>query len=239
MHASMMLPRLKCLNIMKQAYLTCTMQATSERQKQASRRSQLRRVKTGSWLTSWIRWLSLKAGYVLSDHTRNALILAVFAFKVSVLALTDLNLSNSNTILIKFAYSTRPEAHYRARLSHRVGPNYNCLIVMQELTENTVTMQLLEWWYTSGEQRLGSQKTTVVPPPPPLLGPHADGIALPRNPDICPLCRRGRTNPAMAVPSGYVFCYPCIFDHVSQYGCCPVTRLPASIDQIRRLYQSQ
>ena len=102
-----------------------------------------------------------------------------------------------------------------------------------------IWMQLLEWWYTSGEQRLGSQKNTVVPPPPPLLGPHPDGIALPKNAETCPLCRRTRTNPAMAVPSGYVFCYPCIFDHVSHYGCCPVTRLPAHIDQIRRLYQSQ
>lgn len=61
------------------------MQASSERQKQASRRSQLRRAKSDFWLISWLRWASLKAGYVLSDHTRNALILAVFAFKVGIL----------------------------------------------------------------------------------------------------------------------------------------------------------
>ena len=61
------------------------MQASTERQKQASRRSQLRRAKTGFWLTSWLRWASMKAGYILSDHTRNALILAVFAFKVNAL----------------------------------------------------------------------------------------------------------------------------------------------------------
>ncbi len=57
-------------------------QASSGRQKQASRRSQLRRANTGFWLTSWLRWASMKAGFILSDHTRNALILAVFAFKV-------------------------------------------------------------------------------------------------------------------------------------------------------------
>ena len=100
-------------------------------------------------------------------------------------------------------------------------------------------LQLLEWWYTSAEQKLALQKNLAVPPPPPLLGPHPDGVALPRNPETCPLCRQKRTNPAMAVPSGYVFCYPCLFAHASRYGCCPVTRQPTNVDQIRRLFQSQ
>lgn len=51
--------------------------------------------------------------------------------------------------------------------------------------------------------------------------------------------RKQRTNPAMVISSGYVFCYPCIFHHVSRHGFCPVTRMPAGVDQLRRLYQSQ
>ena len=47
-----------------------------------------------------------------------------------------------------------------------------------------------------------------------------------------------RTNPAMTSVSGYTFCYPCLFNSVTREQCCPVTRIPASIDSIRRLYQS-
>jgi peroxin-12 len=38
--------------------------------------------------------------------------------------------------------------------------------------------------------------------------------------------------------SGYVFCYPCLFRHVSGAHCCPVTRTPASLDHIRKLYDA-
>lgn len=47
-----------------------------------------------------------------------------------------------------------------------------------------------------------------------------------------------RTNPAMVEVSGFTFCYPCAFRHVSEHGCCPVTRFPATVDNVRRLYQS-
>jgi peroxin-12 len=42
----------------------------------------------------------------------------------------------------------------------------------------------------------------------------------------------------MTTVSGYAFCYPCIFTHVQQHGRCPVTHIPATVDSIRRLYQS-
>lgn len=99
-------------------------------------------------------------------------------------------------------------------------------------------LQLLEWWYTSAEEKLGAQKALPPPPPPPIPHPAADGLQLPEDPAVCPICRKRRTNPAMVSSSGYVFCYPCIFGSVELNGCCPVTRLPAIVDQIRRLYQS-
>ena len=52
------------------------------------------------------------------------------------------------------------------------------------------------------------------------------------------LCLQTRTNPAMTSVSGYTFCYPCLFNFMTREQCCPVTRIPASIDSIRRLYQS-
>lgn len=100
-------------------------------------------------------------------------------------------------------------------------------------------LQLLEWWYLSGEERLAAnQKQTPPPPPPAPPLPHPEGVALPSDPSICPLCLTKRTNPAMAVVSGYVFCYPCLFNYVGRVGCCPVTRNPMTVAQMRRLYQS-
>ncbi len=97
--------------------------------------------------------------------------------------------------------------------------------------------QLLEWWYTSAEQRLGGSKALPPPPPPPAPLPAPGGVPLPADITRCPLCRHPRTNPAMVAVSGYVFCYPCAHRFVAEQGCCPVTRLPCSVEHIRRLYQ--
>ncbi len=50
--------------------------------------------------------------------------------------------------------------------------------------------------------------------------------------------RHKRVNPALLAVSGYVFCYPCLFNWVAEEGCCPVTRFPAGIDHIRKLYEA-
>jgi hypothetical protein len=59
-------------------------QVQAERAKQQARQRELGAVRSGSSLL--IKRLAqeglLRAGYALSDHTRNALILAVFGFKV-------------------------------------------------------------------------------------------------------------------------------------------------------------
>ena len=42
----------------------------------------------------------------------------------------------------------------------------------------------------------------------------------------------------MVEVSGYAFCYPCAFRHVSEHGRCPVTLQQATVDNVRRLYQN-
>ena len=129
-----------------------------------------------------LRVAALKTSWAVSDHSRSALILAVFGFK------------------------------------------------------------LLEWWYLSGEHRLGGGDRKALPPPPPPPAPlpagaAAGGVPLPRDRALCPLCLRRRTNPALATCSGYVFCYPCLHAYVLDEGCCPVTRIACGVDGIRRLFQ--
>ncbi|KAI0528794.1 hypothetical protein KFK09_001337 [Dendrobium nobile] len=96
--------------------------------------------------------------------------------------------------------------------------------------------KMMEWWYQSAEERMSAP--TVYPPPPPPPHPKVanDGIPLPPDRTICPLCSQKRVNPSVVAVSGFVFCYSCIFKYVSQYKRCPVTLLPASVEQIRRLF---
>ncbi|KAK3012009.1 hypothetical protein RJ639_011140 [Escallonia herrerae] len=96
--------------------------------------------------------------------------------------------------------------------------------------------KMMEWWYQSAEERMSAP--TVYPPPPPPPPPKVakEGIPLPPDRTICPLCSQKRANPSVVAVSGFVYCYACVFKYVSQYKRCPVTLMPATVDQIRRLF---
>jgi peroxin-12 len=94
----------------------------------------------------------------------------------------------------------------------------------------------LEWWYTSAEDKLASNKALPPPPPPRAPMPAPGGVGLPPSREHCPLCKQKRVNPAVLAVSGYVYCYPCVFNHVMEQGCCPVTRFPATLEHVRKLY---
>ncbi|KAI4378992.1 hypothetical protein MLD38_016402 [Melastoma candidum] len=96
--------------------------------------------------------------------------------------------------------------------------------------------KMMEWWYQSAEERMLAP--TVYPPPPPPPPPKVakEGIPLPSDRTLCPLCSQKRANPSVVTVSGFVFCYACIFKYVSQYKRCPVTLMPASAADVRRLF---
>ncbi|VDK48041.1 unnamed protein product [Anisakis simplex] len=54
--------------------------------------------------------------------------------------------------------------------------------------------------------------------------------------DKCPICLRPRQNDTVLNVSGYVFCYECISEYVSRERKCPVTSLPAKIDNLIRIF---
>lgn len=98
--------------------------------------------------------------------------------------------------------------------------------------------KILEWWFTSAEERLSAGAALPPPPPPKAPHPHPQGVGLPASPGDCPLCRRPRSNPAQVATSGYVFCYPCAFAYVAEHGRCPVSWLPAGLEHLRKLYDA-
>ncbi|XP_071724830.1 peroxisome biogenesis protein 12 [Rutidosis leptorrhynchoides] len=96
--------------------------------------------------------------------------------------------------------------------------------------------KMMEWWYQSAEERMSAPTVYPPPPPPPRPKVAKDGISLPGDRTLCPLCTQKRANPSVVTISGFVFCYSCIFKYISQYNHCPVTLMPAAVDQIRRLF---
>jgi len=95
--------------------------------------------------------------------------------------------------------------------------------------------RFLEWWFA--DNRVGTESRPIPPPPEPLKR-SADGLEIPADKSVCPICKNPRTNPALLASSGYVFCYPCIFNYVKEYEQCPITRQPSETDQVRKIYET-
>ncbi|KAK0206214.1 cyclin-dependent protein kinase inhibitor [Desarmillaria ectypa] len=98
-------------------------------------------------------------------------------------------------------------------------------------------IKFLEWWYSPGSPARSLSTSPLGPavPPPCMLPPHPQGIPFDTQKyGICPLCQRSINN-ATALPSGYVFCYRCAYDHIEKHGKCPITLLPSRVWQLRKV----
>lgn len=97
--------------------------------------------------------------------------------------------------------------------------------------------KFLEWWYSpsSPARSMSTAPTGPILPPPAMLKPHPQGVPFdPTQYGQCPLCKNTIAN-ATAIPSGYVFCYKCIFGHVEESKQCPVTLVSTQIWQLRKV----
>lgn len=98
--------------------------------------------------------------------------------------------------------------------------------------------KFIEWWY-SPQNRNNVQVRLPIPQPPKQSKQHKDStILLPNHKTLCPLCNHNRVNTA-CLHTGYTFCYTCIHSYLQTHDVCPITLLPANVDQIRRIYEEQ
>jgi len=97
-------------------------------------------------------------------------------------------------------------------------------------------IRFLQWWY-SPDNAQRQVRPKAAPPPPPKARRHPKGVRVPSDSRKCPLCYRTRVNAAL-LPSGFVFCYTCIFNHLKTHGSCPVTRRPCRMEDLRKIYES-
>ena len=98
--------------------------------------------------------------------------------------------------------------------------------------------RFMDWWYTSDNNAVARPKMAVVPAPTAASPRHPEGVLLPQDRSLCGLCNQPRTN-AAATPTGFVFCYPCIFAYAGEHGRCPVTHCRMQQGAIRRVYEAQ
>ena len=98
-------------------------------------------------------------------------------------------------------------------------------------------IKFLEWWYSpsSPARALSAAPNGPLVPPPRLLTPHPEGVGVDsREYGTCPICK-GPISNATALPTGYVFCYRCIYAFIEKQGKCPVTLVPSHIWQLRKV----
>jgi peroxin-12 len=135
--------------------------------------------------------------------------------------------------------SLGPPANLKDRLMHlfKSAPRLVLDSLRILLPLSIFFVRFLEWWYSpsSPARALSAPPKGPPIPPPRVLMPHPKGKQVDStNFGECPICREPVQN-ATAAPSGYVFCYRCIYAHVEKAGKCPVTLVPVNIWQLRKI----
>ncbi len=54
----------------------------------------------------------------------------------------------------------------------------------------------------------------------------------------CPICHKNINNAAVLTVSGHVFCLVCISEKVKRDLKCPITNIPCTINNVRKIYKS-
>lgn len=167
--------------------------------------------------------------------------LGLHALGIHVCRATGQELMDTSSRISKIRSCERDRLRGPPWLKALQGALLSCTYTMLDYAQTGLIaavffFKMMEWWYQSAEERMSAP--TVYPPPPPPPPPKVakEGIPLPSDRTICPLCSQKRTNPSVVAVSGFVFCYACIFKYVSQYKRCPITLMLANVDQIRRLF---
>lgn len=100
--------------------------------------------------------------------------------------------------------------------------------------------QFGNWYYNNRESLVqdgdgggGSSNNRSIPPEPPL---KRDKTPVLQDPRLCFLCKRSwrHRNPAQSI-GGYIFCYSCLSQHLSEHETCPISNQKMLPKQIRTI----
>ncbi|EFX83681.1 hypothetical protein DAPPUDRAFT_301589 [Daphnia pulex] len=94
-------------------------------------------------------------------------------------------------------------------------------------------IQFLEWWFTNQSSQAKSMLSLPIPPPPHSIVQNQH--SKPRI-GVCPLCQQQWKNECVLRVSGYVYCYRCILPYLKENNKCPISKLPASPNDLIRIF---
>lgn len=114
--------------------------------------------------------------------------------------------------------------------------------IQTSLMFSAILFKFFEWWYAPSNaeareralRRSRGNSSRTRPPPPPTCPEGLTPLRRAPRDCECPLCGRRIRNPALS-SSGALFCYTCITHYAREHGRCPLTKMPCTEGQIRRV----
>ncbi|VDN91240.1 unnamed protein product [Brugia pahangi] len=177
--------------------------------------------------------------YIMEKLEKFHLLLSIFLLKIAyILSLCNVHspeLKFANVHLVKLSEMELGEAN-------RKKP-WRLLAILTTILTRCITfglyfIQFLDFYYNSNigenfrmEQRVRNWK---YPSAPHKKLRESSVLLLETN--KCPLCLQQRVNDTALAVSGYVFCYGCIYSYVEQEMKCPITNLPANVDDLIKIF---
>lgn len=140
------------------------------------------------------------------------------------LFLSGIGLRHANPLEVTFSFMDIIKGN--VKLSTVLGT-----FILRTLEFGGFFLQFLQWYQdSSASHKITAQLPT---PDPPQLDRNASKFS-----NICPICYQDFVIPTALSVSGYTYCYKCITKHLKKQQNCPVTNLPASADDLVRIYDN-
>nr|SVE93781.1 EOG090X0AIN [Scapholeberis mucronata] len=119
------------------------------------------------------------------------------------------------------------------KLKHGGDNNTSTVSLTKMIELSAFFIQFLEWWFTNQSSQAKSMLSLPIPPPPhsSAQNQHSKIKA-----GSCPICQLPLKNECVLRVSGYVYCYRCISSYLKENGKCPVTKLPATSNDLIRIF---
>ncbi|KAL3990604.1 Pex2 / Pex12 amino terminal region family protein [Acanthocheilonema viteae] len=169
------------------------------------------------------------------------ILFSTFAFLLKIAYILSLcnvhspELKFANVHLVKFSQIDFDEANQKRA--------WRVLVILANLLTRCINfglyfIQFLDFYYNSdtGENfRLEQRIRKWRYPSAPHKKLRENSVLLLET-NKCPLCLRQRNNDTVLAVSGYVFCYGCIYSYVEREKKCPVTSLPANVDDLIKIF---
>ncbi|XP_062554606.1 peroxisome assembly protein 12-A [Armigeres subalbatus] len=101
-------------------------------------------------------------------------------------------------------------------------------VMLRTLELSAFFLQFIEWW--QNEANMGDLSKLPIPNAPP------SDLNSAKYKGICPICLQRWVIPTAISISGYVYCYSCIVAHLQKENKCLVTKYPATVNDLVRIF---